>query len=107
MTKLSFSRFTPSGAKQTLHVFGHGLLESNLDTLEHAFGCFQRLFPARTAKKQANIAANLIRQENNIPDEDWQKRRDKLSDEHKHGPSMLRPARSLSTDGNSGLARNR
>ncbi len=48
MTKVSFSRFTPSGAKKTLHevhVFGHGLL----DTLDDAFW----MLPF-SSKKQAN-----------------------------------------------------
>jgi hypothetical protein len=47
--------------------------------------------------------ADLIRQEKNIPDDDWQRRRAQLS----LSTSMLTPARSLSTAGNSGLAKNR
>ncbi len=51
-----------------------------------------------SSKKQAN----LIRQENNIPDEDWQRRRD-----HQLCTSMLmsRAASSLLMDGKCGLTR--
>jgi hypothetical protein len=44
------------------------------------FGCFLSQVRTVTAKKQAN----LIWQENNILDEDWQRRRDLTSAEHKH-----------------------
>ena len=70
MSNCLFSRFMPSGAKKTIHVFGHGLL----DTLDDAF--FMLPFSSR---KQAE----LIRQEKYIPDDVWQTRRALLSAEHK------------------------
>jgi hypothetical protein len=60
-----------SGAKKTIYVFGHGLL----DTLDDAFW----MLPFSCRKQ-----AELIRQEKNTLDEDWQKRRAQLSAEHKH-----------------------
>jgi hypothetical protein len=61
----------PSGVKKTVHIFGHGLL----DTLDDAF--FMLPFFSR---KQAE----LIRQEKNIPEDFWQTRRALISAEHKH-----------------------
>ena len=81
MSKLSFSRITPEGEKKTLAVFGRGLL----DTLDDAFW----MLPF-SSKKQAH----LIRQEMSIPDEDWQRRRDLISAEHRHAD-----ARKQLTDG--------
>ena len=69
MSKCLFSRFMPSGAKKTIHVIGHGLL----DTLDDAF--FMLPFFSR---KQAE----LIRQEKCIPEDFWQTRRSLLSAEH-------------------------
>ena len=69
MSKHLFSRFTPSGVKNTINAFGHGFL----DTLDDAF--FMLPFSSR---KQAE----LIRQEKCIPEDFWQTRRSLLSAEH-------------------------
>ena len=85
MPKLSFSRFSPSGAKKTLHevhVFGHG----RLDNLHDAFW----MLPF-SGRKQAE----LIRPEINIPANYWQRRRTQLSAEHKHADARTQLVQGL------------
>ena len=53
-----------------MHVFGKGML----DTLDDVFW----MLPF-SSKKQADI----VRQENNLTDEDWLKRRDQITAEHR------------------------
>ncbi len=53
-----------------MHVFGKGLL----DTLDDVFW-----MPPFSGKKQSQI----IRQENDLTDDDWQKRRNLITAEHR------------------------
>ncbi len=58
------------GRSRKLHVFGKGLL----DTLDDAFW----MLPF-SSKKQAQI----VRQENDLTEDDWQRRRDHIINEHR------------------------
>ena len=58
------------GRSRKLHVFGKGLL----DTLDDAFW----MLPF-SSKKQAQI----VRQENDLTEDDWQRRRDQIMAEHR------------------------
>ena len=58
------------GRSRKLHVFGEGLL----DTLDDAFW----MLPF-SSKKQAQI----VRQENDLTEDDWQRRRDQIMAEHR------------------------
>ena len=58
------------GRSRKLHVFGKGLL----DTLDDAFW----MLPF-SSKKQAQI----VRQENDLTEDDWQRRRDQIMNEHR------------------------
>ena len=58
------------GRSRKLHVFGKGLL----DTLDDAFW----MLPF-SSKKQAQI----VRQENDLTEDDWQRRRDQIINEHR------------------------
>ncbi len=60
------------GRPRRLHVFGKGML----DTLDDVFW----MLPF-SSKKQSHI----VRQENGLTDEDWLKRRDQITAEHRNG----------------------